>query len=335
VSETPIEEPTETPPVEPTETEEPEPTATATAVNAPLVIDEPVEDREVVVGRELVVSGRAQAGMTDSLVLRLQVAARNLVTDTVSVTTAGAWEVAVMIPPQITGPAQLSVQTQDGEETATVALEILPDPDTPGISLKRPAEEDVAVAGYGLFFEGRVREPIDRTVTIGLLTNDCTSLDASQSFAVTGGVWFGFLVLPPDFTGPACAVAYTGEEMPISLAEGEWRAAWRPITVLSSANEQAASITLGHPAGTTFKAGQTARLFGVAVNAPNNEVRVTVILDEGQNVLAEGIAPVDAFGFWEIELPLPAGDTGPAAVTVSMGSGNSYIEYRATTVINP
>jgi hypothetical protein len=283
------------------------------------------------VGTELTVSGQAQPDGENELRLQLEVVSRELVTDTISVdATTGSWTTTIETPPNITGPAQLTIETPDGEDTVTVALHLRPDPNAAGLTLRRPSAGDDAVAGYTLFFEGRVREPVDDTVTIAILTDDCNLSAAQQSFTVVGGPWHGLVVLPQGIEGPACAVASTGDGQ-----EG-WREARVPIRLLGSEDEGATMIVLGNPAGTTFQAGEVAGIFGVAVNAPGNQVQVTLTTGVSQNEpLAQGTAAVEAFGFWQAELPLPADVTGPVVVTASMGEGDTYLEATETMAIVP
>ena len=351
---TPLPEPTATwtpePTLTPTSTSQPEPTATASPTPLPttiptlsptptrtagvtLTIEQPADRAEVVAGDEITVSGRVQPAPEGELLLAVEVAARNVASGSVRVEAdSGRWQATLTLSRHVTGPARLIVSPENSDETAAIDLEILPDEgaDNPGLTLKRPGEHDTAVAGYTLFFGGRVRNPIDNTVTISVMTDDCTTLATSQSFTLVGGAWHGLLILPPDVTGPACAVATTG-----TVGEGEWREARLPITILTSDNEEALSLTLGSPSDNrTFRAGQPAEIFGVAINAPDDTVHVVVNLDNAAGtLLAEGTAEVDAFGYWALQLPLPEDVTGPAIITASMGEGNNHVEFRTSTTI--
>lgn len=323
------------PTLEPTATIEPTETTPSEPIQISLDIYQPAADDEVTVGSQLVIRGQAQPANDNNLSLRLEVVSRTIFTGTVSVDDpSGTWTTTITVPHNVTGPGQLIVSAPSGE-TAVVPLRLLPDPNLPGLTLRRPGPGDPAVAGYTLFFEGRALEPINDTVRIGVMIDDCTIAVVVQDITVSGGPWRGLLNLPPDITGPACAVAFTGSGS-FSAPEGEWREARLPITILSSAEPEALGISLGNPSGTTFQAGQTAELFGVAVNALNNEVYVAVMLDDGQGmILAEGITTVDAFGFWEIDLPLPADRTGPAVILVTIGQGDSRYEIRVPTTVTP
>lgn len=327
---------TPTPQVSPTATASPTPTSTATEVAEPvLTIERPEDGAEVVAGDEITVSGHVQPAPDEALLLAVEVAARSVASGSAEVNAdTGRWQTTLSVSPHVTGPARLIASPENSDETAVIDLEILPDEDAdnPGLTLRRPGENDTAVAGYALFFEGRARKPIDDTITISVLTDDCTNVLTSESFRLQGGTWRGLLILPPDVAGPACAVATTG-----TVGEGDWREARIPITILTSDNTEATSLTLGSPSDNrTFQAGQAAHIFGVAVNAPNDEVHVVVTLDNAEGtVLAEGTAMVDAFGYWEIELPFPEDASGPATITASMGEGSNHVEFRTSTTITP
>lgn len=267
------------------------------------------------------------------MLLAVEVAARNVASGSaIADADTGRWQATLPVSRHVTGPARLIVNPENSDETAAIDLEILPDEgtDNPGLTLRRPGEHDTAVAGYTLFFGGRVRNPIDNTVTISIMIDDCTTVATSQSFTLVGGAWHGLLILPPDVTGPACAVATTG-----TVGEGEWREARLPITILTSDKEAAYSLTLGSPSDNrTFRAGQAAQIFGVAVNAPDDTVHVVVNLDDADGtLLAEGTAEVDNFGYWALQLLLPEDITGPATITASMGEGSNHIEFRTSTTI--
>ncbi len=317
--------PTFTPTAAPTET----PTPTPTAV--PLTISQPANNSTLELGSELLLSGQIQPERVETLVFTLEVAALPVVTGTIPVdTNSGLWQTMLGIPLEVTGAGQLMVQTADGSQTATVAVDLVPDGDATGLTLTRPLTGETAVAGHILFLEGRVRGPVDDTITFGVLIDNCTTYIAGQTLSVTGGAWRGVLILPLEFSGPACAVATTGSK------EGEvWREARAAFTILSPDDPASTLLTIGNPIGTMLHAGQPAVIYGLAVHAPDNQVRVVIALDNGQRtVLAEGVAVVDGFGYWEIALNLPA-QTGAAVIVVSMGQGETYTELTATTTIAP
>lgn len=338
----PSPEPTATWTPEPSATTPPTPTSQPTATVSPtateaagltLVIEQPDSGAEVVAGGEINVSGWAQPAPAEALLLAIEVVARSVASGSAQVDPdTGYWQATLPVSQHVTGPARLIVSPENSDEAAVIELEILPDEiaENPGLTLKRPGEHDTAVAGYTLFFEGRARNPIDNMVTISVMLDDCMTVATSQSFTLTGGAWHGLLILPPNARGPACAVATTG-----IVGEGQWREARLPINILTSDKESATSLTLGSPSDNrTFRAGQTAEIFGVAVNAPDDIVHVLISMDNQEgDVLAEGEAEVDDFGYWQLNLPLPENVTGTAIITASMGEGSNHIEFRTITTI--
>lgn len=315
--------PTQTPMVEPTATATVKPTA------VPLTILQPNEGSDVELGHELLISGQIQPGNAETLDFVIEVVALPVLTGTIPVdTTTGEWQTHVMIPLQVNGPGQLTVQTPDGDEVAQVMIDMVPDGDESGLTLTRPFPGDILVAGYTVFLEGRVRQPVNDTIAFGILIDNCTTYVAGQILTVTGGAWRGVLTLPQESSGPACAVASTGV-----TGEETWRESRVPLTILETGDPAATMLVVGNSVGFSFQAGQTATVYGLAVHSPDNQVRVVIALDDG-TVLAEGIALVDIFGYWEIDLALP-GQTGTAVVAVSMGEGDTYKELLTATTITP
>lgn len=318
-----------TPTLPPTDTPEPSPTPTIPPTPVPLTIEQPASYATVVAGNELEVSGHLQPDTADFLNITLVIAAKQIFTGTASVAN-GVWHTTLPIPTSVTGQGQLTVQNPTNSETAQVDVVLLPDPDDSGITLDRPYDGETAVSGYTLFLEGRVRQPVNDTITLSVSIDNCTTYIAAQNLTVSGGAWYAALVLPPQFIGPACVVVTTGEPK-----TAEWREARTLITILPP-EEAGQLLVMGNPLGTAFQTGQTATIYGVAVNALNNQVRVVVALDDGQRtLLASDLATVGAFGYWEVALPLPANYSGFALIIVSTGEGDTYTELTTTTTITP
>ena len=98
------------------------------------------------------------------------------------------------------------------------------------IQLSRPLPGETAVAGYPFYFSGGVLDPVNDTMSIGVLIDGCTRFAAQQSFTVVGGgSWHGLVILPQLVEGDdACAVAYTG-----TFGEADMRLVQLPISILS------------------------------------------------------------------------------------------------------
>ncbi|MBK9051497.1 MAG: hypothetical protein IPL78_11435 [Chloroflexi bacterium] len=207
--------------------------------------------------------------------------------------------------PFVTGNARVVASTD--AENAMVDVNLLPGNDPGGtiIRLDRPAAGDTLVSGRAAFFEGTALEVVNDTLTIAILADNCGTVAAAQSFTVNGGEWRGFMILPQELSGPACAVVYTG-----TPGTPEWRQTQVSVVLLTPDEAGASRIELGNPAFETYAAGETITLFGVAVNAPDNEIQLTASIG-GTVILPATAVAVDAFGYWEIELTIPAGSSGP------------------------
>lgn len=318
------------------------PTATATtAVTTPpeplpeLTLLQPPPDAEVAVGQALTVSGIVSPP-TAAVEAQITVTGGEAVWQgEATANEAGEWMITAVLSSTITGPAELTTQVAGMEMTATVplALTFAADAAGPTISISHPAPGDVAVAGRVLLFDGRVQSPVNETVTIAVLDNDCTSTAASQSFTVPGGNWVGYTIVAAEAAlGPACAVAYTGARG--SADGGEVRV---PVTLISAEDERATILQLGNDEGLTFRAGESTYLFGVAINAPENEVSIRLEADDParpSGLLTSAFAYANRYGYWEIELEVPEGVQGQALLTITSGSTEqNYREIRIPVIV--
>lgn len=311
----------------------PTPVVPSTAV--PLTITQPTTGDSFQVGTEITVNGKTQPGEFDTLVLQVIAASRSLKLVNIPVLNmqTGEWSATFTLPQQVLGPAQLVVSSATRPQTAVAHINLLPDTSQSSyITLNRPSPSDTGVAGYSLLFDGAMKNPVNNSITIRVLSNECTTSVASQSFQVQGMVWYGLLVLPPNVTGPVCVEAFTG-----TPGQEEWRSSQIEITILPSTDPAAGRVTIGNlVTPISFVAGQDGYLFGTAVNAPNRQVHVVIVEDgRAERVFGEADVAVNEFGFWEVQLPLPEDSLGPARVIVSMGAGDSYIERRTAATIQP
>ena len=303
----------------PTETPLP-PADTPTPVpDVALTVTAPVAETTLEIGSEVMVAGEAMPG-GEPLTVSLETAGITLVENTVSLgSDTTAWEVALTVPENVSGRALLRV-SQSGESALEVPV-LLQRPATSGtsISLSHPDVETLAVASQVLFFQGRVQQPINREITIAVLYEECQTVGARQTFEVgEGGLWWGYVVIPETVFGPACTVAYTGE----FEAEG-WHAAATPLTILEASDPAAQGIFVGNFPFQELVPGEQAAVYGRAYNADEVEVSLQVA---GQ-VVAEGTAIVDRFGYWETDLTLPADVAGSEGFFVATTT------YGAQTVV--
>lgn len=312
--------PSAEPTAEPTATTPSEPTNTPEPVNVPLTISQPVAGSDVAVESDLTVSGQVSPAAAALVNITLQAGPTALVTGTAQVDpSSGAWLTTLAVPPFVTGNARVIASTE--AENAMVDINLLPS-NAPGgtiLRLARPAVGDTLVSGRAAFFEGTALEVINETITIAILGDNCGTVAAAQSFTVNGGEWRGFIILPQDLSGPACAVVYTG-----TPGTAEWRQTQVSVVLLTPDEAGASRIELGNPAFETYTAGETITLFGLAVNAPDNEIQLTASMG-GTVILPATAVAVDDFGYWEIELTLPAGSSGSMTITASMGGEGEMI----------
>lgn len=304
---------------EPAATQQPTETTPATPAVELLA---PGPQSTLLLGSEITVAGLAQLDRNRQTVIVELLASdgRSLAQATATVTEANSWQADLEIPPFVAGPAQLQVSVRDLDD-AIVAFDLNPIllvPDTTlsdrYLALYRPvAGSDItAVAGYYLFFDGYAQRP-NGLVTIAILTEDCQTIAARQSFTMSGsGYWQGFIVIPRNVSGPACAVAYTS-----TRGDESWREVQLPIDILPGDHPDAHGILISAPAsGSQVRAGEAFTLYGVAYNAPDDALSLSVLLENGR-IVTQQLIEVQPFGYWEIDLLIPVDVVGPAELTIS------------------
>lgn len=337
--------PTDTP-VEPTATATepppsptPEPTETAVpeTVDYEITVTEPAAGAELIVGQEVTFSGQIDPPPTESFVIAVMVGGIEAMTGMVDADpTTGEWSFTAELLPLATGPGELIVSvTPEVELRQEAVLVFDPASEDPFVTLSRPESVETAVSGRVFFFAGDSQNLIDDTLTIGVLVEDCTTFAAAQSFDLSGGRWYGLIILPEDLeSGPACAIAYTGE-----YESDAWRGALTPINIVPPTDPAANLLVLGNPGEIPFRVGEGTSLFGAGINPERNEVEIRLASDEAgaaSELIASGKAFPDQFGYWEIELEVPEGaSSGLALLTISMGSDEDYREVRQNVIVAP
>ncbi len=322
---------------EPSTTVTPEPSDTTnTSEPVQLTITEPENAIQVMTGSTLAVNGLVNPETTESVTVNLQMGPYTLVQTITEVdAVSGEWAVDIHIPHSVEGVGRLKAMTE--KETAVHDIQLVHDKavDDMGvsISMSRPGKGQLAVAGHPLFFEGEVTGAIDQTITIGLYDTDCTVFVARQSFSLTSAdaSWNGVINLPKLLNGRTCAFAYTG------FPEGGlWREVqlWLP-SVHPDDDTVIDSIILGNAGSTLFKAGEPAYLFGSAIDAAGEELQISWVGEDGETLLAEGTAVVDALGFWETELQLPIEALGLSTLTLQLGEGEDATILQHEFLIEP
>lgn len=289
-------------------------------------ITSPLDGETMRQGQQVQVSGLVQLFEGDILSVTLRSSSGStLASGDVELKSFSSWIATIDIPDSTGGNAEIEARVADnsGNIVALNAVQIVlvPDPEDSNqyLELFRPTIDSVAVAGYHLFFDGVASIPVDNIVTISARNNSCQSEIARQSYRLRGsGYWQGFLPLPVDVIGPICAIAQFGTE-----GEEGWREVQIPIDVIPKGDVQGDSILIGNPTpGSNLNPGQQLLLYGTAYNVPDNQILVSVLLENGR-LLTEKMTLVDYFGYWEIELFIPGSAPGPASIEASYGERGS------------
>lgn len=322
-------------PTRPTNT--PRPTAVPTPVDAVIAVTFPRPNEVLTLGEEIKVGGLVEKEPDQSILVSLVTSNGRVLASVPAVFDDPGWSASFILPPQVSGLAYLQVNLIDaaGNAIAThespVLLKINPNPGDRYLELFQPGINDTAVGGYSIFFDGMVSFPVGNLVTISIWANDCQERVAQEGFRMGSSTkpfyWQGFIVVPKDLVGPACAVAYFGE--PGSEA---WREVQIPIEVLATDDIEARGVTIGNPpANTDVFAGDELFIYGTAYNVADGPVLVSIIMENGR-IVAQADAQTDYWGYWETSILLPFDILGLAEITVSAGEDDTSAE--TTTIVN-
>ena len=319
----------------------PPPTATPTPVDVWVRIAVPEEGASVVMGSDVIVRGLVQRAADHTVWLSLYSATGRLLAETQAGTGENSWEAGFTVPQSVSGTAFLEAAVRDaaGEPLATgrTRIELALDAATSDrfLVLMQPLVDETAVAGFNILFDGRVLLPANNTITVEIWAN-CAERVAQQSFIMgrssTSFPWQGFVVVPEDLTGPACAVARAGEP-----GADNWREAQRLITVLPQDDPEARGVRLGSPTeNVNIAAGDSLLLYGTALNVSEGPVAVSVVLDNGRTI-SQAATTSDYWGYWEVSVNLPGDVVGSAQVTITVGDpeDDNYAETTTLITINP
>jgi hypothetical protein len=117
--------------------------------------------------------------------------------------------------------------------------------------------------------------------------------------------------------------------------EEDWREAQVLLDILPPTDENAKGVLVGNPPpNATQTAGESILLYGTAYNAPDREVLISVILENGR-VLTELVTTADIFGYWETNLFIPIDAEGTAMINISIGvpGENNYAQNQTIVTI--
>lgn len=331
--------PSPTIPPTPTNTPTPEPTMTFTPAPLTLSITEPTGEPTLPVSTTLTIAGNVSVPSPQPLIITLSSSGLTLAETTLTIgPEETTWQALLDIPDNVTGPAVLHAQlVEDVIAVERIVLTRVAPLGVRHIVVTRPDANTPLVSGQGLYFHGQVQQPINNTVNIAVLYNDCQTIAAHQSFNVgEGGYWFGFIIIPDTVSGPACTVAYHGDFTPGTFSEGSWQADSLETNILPIDVLDARGVHIATSPFLTAALSETVSIFGTAYNAPGNLVQVQI--EVAGRVVAEGMATTDTFGLWQIELAIPD-DTplgsGRFFATVTYPSGPLTSESPVTIIAAP
>ena len=318
----------------------PKPTVTPTAVRPLINISEPAPNQLLVLGSETTVRGLVQREQDQSIQVSLRSSNGRLLTETPATPNDFGWQTSFVLPPFVSGAATVRVELV-GPDGAVLSFYEVPvwltlnkETAVRYLELFRPTFEETAVGGFNIFFDGEVLLPVNRTITVSIWAEACQTRVAQQSFVLGASTrpvyWQGFVVVPQNLVGPACAVASTGEP-----GTENWREASVPINVLSPTELEARGVTIGNPPpGSEAIAGQTLFLYGTALNVSEGPVSLSVLMENGR-VVSQTSFTTDYWGYWETSVNLPIDVEGLAEITVSAGEGDTFNESTIRIRVNP
>ncbi len=308
------------------------PTATPTPVDSRINITSPKPNELVFLGAPLTVGGLMESEPNHTISVTMRSSnGRILVQQPAELIEIG-WQTTFTVPINISGPGYILVTMQDEAQNVVAFHEVPINLELPNLDgqerylvLNRPEYEETAVGGFNLIFDGEVFRPAGNVVTISVWVNDCQEQVAKQNFTMGSSskpfYWQGFIVVPKDLVGPACAVASFGE-----VGTENWREAQVPIAILAKDDINARGVTMGSPAPESeVTAGEEVLFYGSALNVAAGPVSVSVLMENGR-IVGGGEAETDYWGYWEVPIFLPIDVEGIAEITVAAGEGDTYAE---------
>lgn len=332
--------PTATPPAV---TPEPEVTLTPTEPEtAAVTISDPTAGMAFLMGNEVVVRGRAQLPATARLSVMLL--SQNWLVLAEAEATQGdiGWQSTLTIPYNVGGNGRILTEILDENDNVLASDEISVwlEPDTDSMArylvLNRPVTGNAAVRGYNVLFDGTVLNPTNNTVSISIWTDECQVQVARQNFVLGSSTnpfgWHGFIIVPAEAEGEACAIASFGQP-----GEAGWREIQVPIMVYPTTAAEARQIEIARPLPqTVYQAGDRLFIYGTAPGITERILQVSVLLENGR-IIDENEVMADLWGYWEFETILPPDVEGPAEISVSAGDVDElgYVVQQTLITIQP
>ena len=309
-------------------------------MDAAVNITQPAAGTALALGSTVTAGGLANLNPGEAVSVLLLNAGGNALLEAPGATGSdGGWQAQFVVPAVTTGPAQLLAVIRDDAGTIVaqngipVTLVVAGTDTGRFITLNRPVINEEAVAGFYLFFDGTAQQPVAGRLTLQLLVDNCQTPVATQGISLNGsGYWQGYLYVPRDLAGGACARVNTG-----TAGEETYREAVVPINLLPNEGDNSFGVRLHNPpAGAQLFAGQTITVYGLAYNARDAIVIVDLKRADGQ-VLSQATGSVGEFGYWEAVLILPFGAEGEAELSAIIGDAaeGDFAEQKVRVDILP
>lgn len=316
------------------------PTVTPTPVNPLINVSDPNPNQLLFLGSETTVRGLVQRDPDQTIQVSLVSSNGRLLTEVAAEPNDFGWQTTFVLPPYVSGSATVraTLLSPDGTPLSSydvpVWLSLNKDTADRYLELFRPTIDEKAVGGFNIFFDGEILFAVNRTISLSIWADNCQTRVARQNFVLGASsrpiYWQGFVVVPEDLVGPACAVASTGEP-----GTENWREASVPISVLAETELEARGVTIGNPRpDSETTAGQELVLYGTALNVSEGPVSVSILMENGR-VVSQTDFTTDYWGYWETTITLPIDVEGLAEITVAAGEGDTYNESTTRILVNP
>ena len=316
------------------------PVATATPVNAVINITVPDANVELMMGSTIRVFGLVQKELEQSVWVSLISSNNRLLVEQQAQPNEIGWETEIPIPNQVSGAAwlQAAVRADDGtlQNLYRHPIKLVPNKETESrfIEIYRPLVDETAVSGFNVFFDGDIKGAVGNQLTISLWVDDCQTQIAKQSFNLGTSnrsfYWQGFAIAARDASGPGCAVASFG-----TPGSENWREASVPINILPTTDQNAKGIRIGNPPpDSDIVSGSTLFINGSALNIADEEILVSILLENGR-IVSQTPARTDWWGYFELEVLIPPDIEGPAQIIAEFGEGDSFADGIGDIIVIP
>lgn len=318
----------------------PKPSITPTPVDSLINISAPSDNAVLVLGSPTTVRGLVQRNPNEDVYLSLVSSNGRLLTEQLVDSSDFGWQADIVPPPYVSGAAVIraDLRTAEGTVLSSYQIPVWLALNKEGLDryleMFRPRVDEKGVGGFNIFFDGEILLAVNRTVTLSIWADNCQTRVAQQSFVLGASnrpvYWQGFVIVPQNLVGPACAVATTGEP-----GSETWREASVPINVLAPTELEARGVTIGNPPpDREVIAGQELFLYGTALNVSEGPVSLSILLENGR-VIGQSSFTTDYWGYWETSVTIPLDVEGLAEITVTAGEEDTLSESKTLIRVIP